>query len=256
MLAMYNTRASIESFARSCFSYALQEKLPLYFGTKNTILKQYDGLFKDVFAEIYEKEFENKFKAQGLFYEHRLIDDLVATMIKSHGGYIMALKNYDGDVISDIVAQGYGSLGLMTSVLVCPDGKTTLSEAAHGTVTRHFRAHQRGEKTSTNPIASIFAWSRALTNRGKLDNNERLLAFAQALEEAVISAVEHGEMSKDLAVCVYNTDKPPKGSFLHTDELIDRIADRLRDRLSKVVEVRYTVVSEPMVKSAVVSKDE
>jgi isocitrate dehydrogenase len=252
MLGMYNTLSSIESFARSCFSYALQEKLPLYFGTKNTILKQYDGMFKDTFARIYKNEYETQFKQHGLFYEHRLIDDLVATMIKSNGGYIMALKNFAGDVISDIVAQGYGSLGLMTSVLVCPDGKTTLSEAAHGTVTRHYRAHQRGEKTSTNPIASIFAWSRALANRGRLDGNERLIAFAQVLEEAVISAVEHGEMSKDLAVCVYHDEKPPKNSYLLTDELIDRIADRLKHKLARPLEQKHQAVFEPLESSAVV----
>ncbi|KAF4741015.1 Isocitrate dehydrogenase [NADP], mitochondrial precursor (Oxalosuccinate decarboxylase), partial [Perkinsus olseni] len=190
VMGMYNTKRSIESFARCCFTYALGQGMPLYFSSKNTILKVYDGVFKDVFQQLYDNEYKDQFEKAGLWYEHRLIDDMVAQAIKSKGGFVWACKNYDGDVQSDIVAQGYGSLGLMTSILVCPDGKTVLSEAAHGTVTRHFRAYQRGEKTSTNPIASIFAWSRALNQRAILDNNSRLRHFAQALEDACIESVE------------------------------------------------------------------
>ena len=236
IMGMYNTRRSITNFARCCFNYALQEKKVLYFSSKNTILKAYDGLFKDIFAEMYLKEFKGKYEAAGIWYEHRLIDDMVAQAVKSKGGFVWACKNYDGDVQSDIVAQGYGSLGLMTSILVCPDGKTTLSEAAHGTVTRHFRQWQKGEKTSTNPIASIFAWSRALNQRGILDGNARLRAFSHSLEEACIQSVENGEMSKDLACCVYGTDKPPSDKYLPTDKLIDSIAHRLGDSLNKRTE--------------------
>jgi isocitrate dehydrogenase len=236
IMGMYNTRRSITNFARCCFNHALQEKMPLYFSSKNTILKAYDGTFKDIFAEMYLKDFKAKFEAAGIWYEHRLIDDMVAQAVKSKGGFVWACKNYDGDVQSDIVAQGYGSLGLMTSILVCPDGKTTLSEAAHGTVTRHYRQWQKGVKTSTNPIASIFAWSRAMNQRGILDNNARLRAFAHSLEEACIHSVENGEMSKDLACCVFGTDKPPADKYLPTEELIDCMAHRLADSLSKRTE--------------------
>ena len=228
ILGMYNTKRSIENFARCCFSYALQENMPLYFSSKNTILKQYDGLFKDVFADLYETEYRVQFEKKGLRYEHRLIDDMVAQAIKSNGGFVWACKNYDGDVQSDIVAQGYGSLGLMTSILVCPDGKTTLSEAAHGTVTRHFREWQKGKPTSTNPIASIFAWTGAMNRRGVLDDNQNLVQFAKKLEKTVIESVEDGKMSKDLAGCVHHTNSPPSGSYLTTEKLIDAFADRLR----------------------------
>merc|ERR1719473_1927151 len=202
MMGMYNTRASIRNFALCCFSYAYQQGMPLYFSSKNTILKQYDGVFKDMFQEIYDSEFQEKFKAKGLWYEHRLIDDMVAQAIKSRGGFVWACKNYDGDVQSDIVAQGYGSLGLMTSVLMSPDGSVE-SEAAHGTVTRHYRVHQQGKETSTNPIASIFAWTRGLMHRAKLDENENLLNFCKTLENVCIKSIENGQMTKDLALCIH-----------------------------------------------------
>lgn len=202
LLGMYNTDASIRDFALSCFEYALQKKWPLYLSTKNTILKKYDGRFKDIFQEIYEKEYKQKFEELGIWYEHRLIDDMVAFAMKTSGGFIWACKNYDGDVQSDSIAQGFGSLGLMTSVLVAPDGKTIEAEAAHGTVTRHFRLHQQGKETSTNPIASIFAWTRGLAHRAKLDNNDALLKFTQNLEEACVECVENGFMTKDLALCI------------------------------------------------------
>lgn len=202
-MAMYNTDESITDFAKACFEYALQRGMPLYMSTKNTILKAYDGRFKDIFEAMYESEFKAKYEAAGLWYEHRLIDDMVAYCLKSEGGFVWACKNYDGDVQSDTVAQGYGSLGLMTSVLLCPDGKTIEAEAAHGTVTRHYRVHQKGGETSTNPIASIFAWSRGLAHRAKLDGNERLAGFATALEAAVIGTVEAGFMTKDLALLIH-----------------------------------------------------
>lgn len=205
-MGMYNTDESITDFAESCFNYALNRKMPLYLSTKNTIMKIYDGRFKNIFEEIYTKKYEQEFKKLGIWYEHRLIDDMVAQMIKSEGGFIWACKNYDGDVQSDVVAQGYGSLGLMTSVLVGPNDVVE-SEAAHGTVTRHYRQHQKGEETSTNSIASIFAWTRGLMHRAKLDNNAELLKFAELLEKEVIGAVEDGIMSKDLAMLVYNTNK-------------------------------------------------
>lgn len=201
-LGMYNTKDSIIGFARACFAYSLDRQLPLYLSTKNTILKAYDGMFKDIFQEIYEREYEDKYKAAKLFYEHRLIDDMVAHMIKSDGGFVWATKNYDGDVQSDILAQGYGSLGLMTSVLMCSDGKTIESEAAHGTVTRHYRQHQQGIQTSTNPIASIFAWTKGLAHRGKLDNNQELIKFCENLEKACIFTVESGKVTKDLAIAI------------------------------------------------------
>ena len=201
-MAMYNTDESIKEFDNSSFNYALQKGWPLYLSTKNTILKKYDGRFKDIFAEIYQREFKAKFEAQKIWYEHRLIDDMVAYAMKSEGGFVWACKNYDGDVQSDSVAQGFGSLGLMTSVLVCPDGETIESEAAHGTVTRHFRMHQKGQETSTNPIASIFAWTRGLLHRAKLDKNKSLETFANALEAVCVETIESGFMTKDLALCV------------------------------------------------------
>jgi isocitrate dehydrogenase len=198
-MGMYNFDDSIKDFARASLNYGLIRNYPVYLSTKNTILKAYDGRFKDIFQEIYEKEFKTEFESKGLTYEHRLIDDMVATALKWEGGYVWACKNYDGDVQSDTVAQGFGSLGLMTSVLMTPDGKTVESEAAHGTVTRHYRQHQKGEPTSTNPIASIFAWTGGLVHRGKLDNNKELAAFARTLEDACIKTVESGLMTKDLA---------------------------------------------------------
>ena len=202
-MAMYNTDASIEDFARSSMEYALERRVPLYLSTKNTILKEYDGRFKDIFQRIYvDEHYKEKFEKAGLWYEHRLIDDMVAQAMKSEGGFVWACKNYDGDVQSDSVAQGYGSLGLMTSVLVCPDGKTVEAEAAHGTVTRHYRMHQQGKETSTNPIASIFAWTRGLEHRAKLDGNIRLSGFAKALEEVCVETIEAGFMTKDLALCI------------------------------------------------------
>ena len=198
-MGMYNFDESIKDFARASLNYGLIRNYPVYLSTKNTILKAYDGRFKDIFQEIYEKEFKTEFEAKGLTYEHRLIDDMVATALKWEGGYVWACKNYDGDVQSDTVAQGFGSLGLMTSVLMTPDGKTVESEAAHGTVTRHYRQHQKGEPTSTNPIASIFAWTGGLVHRGKLDNNKELTTFARTLEDACIKTVESGLMTKDLA---------------------------------------------------------
>jgi isocitrate dehydrogenase len=198
-MGMYNFDDSIKDFARASLNYGLIRNYPVYLSTKNTILKAYDGRFKDIFQDIYEKEFKTEFEAKGLTYEHRLIDDMVATALKWEGGYVWACKNYDGDVQSDTVAQGFGSLGLMTSVLMTPDGKTVESEAAHGTVTRHYRKHQKGEPTSTNPIASIFAWTGGLVHRGKLDNNKELTAFARTLEESCIKTVESGLMTKDLA---------------------------------------------------------
>lgn len=205
-MGIFNTDESINSFAHACFKYALERKYPLYVTTKNTILKTYDGKFKTIFEGLYTSTYKNDFESQKLEFEHKLIDDMVAYSVKSEGGYVWACKNYDGDVQSDFVAQGYGSLGLMTSVLFSPDGYI-LTEAAHGTVTRHFRVHQKGGETSTNSIASIFAWTRGLHYRGKIDNNAKLLNFAETLEKSVIQAVEEGFMTKDLAICVYNTTK-------------------------------------------------
>ncbi|BCK58475.1 NADP-dependent isocitrate dehydrogenase [Nocardia wallacei] len=202
VMGMYNFKKSIEDFARASLNYGLQQNYPVYMSTKNTILKAYDGMFKDTFQEIYETEFKNEFDAAGLTYEHRLIDDMVASALKWEGGYVWACKNYDGDVQSDTVAQGFGSLGLMTSVLLTPDGRTCEAEAAHGTVTRHYRQHQQGKPTSTNPIASIFAWTRGIAHRGKLDNTPEVIGFAQTLEDVVIKTVEDGQMTKDLALLV------------------------------------------------------
>lgn len=229
-MSMYNTDESIYGFARSCFNMALQKSWPLYLSTKNTILKKYDGRFKDIFEEVYQNEFKEQFKEQGIVYEHRLIDDMVASALKWDGGFIWACKNYDGDVQSDTVAQGFGSLGLMTSVLVTPDGKTLESEAAHGTVTRHYRQHQQGKKTSTNPIASIFAWTRGLEHRGKLDGNTELIKFANTLEEVCISTVESGKMTKDLALCIHAGDLKPE-HYLNTEEFLEALDTELRSRL-------------------------
>ncbi len=226
-LAMYNTDESITGFARSCFNTALTKKWPLYLSTKNTILKKYDGRFKDIFEEIYVKEFKTQMDAAGITYEHRLIDDMVASALKWSGNFVWACKNYDGDVQSDTVAQGFGSLGLMTSVLITPDGKTMESEAAHGTVTRHFRLHQQGKPTSTNPIASIFAWTRGLEHRAKLDGNPALDNFAKNLEKVCIETVESGKMTKDLAVCIYG-DKVTQDQYLNTEVFLDAIDSNLK----------------------------
>ncbi|MGI3778000.1 MAG: NADP-dependent isocitrate dehydrogenase [Janthinobacterium lividum] len=221
-MGMHNTRASIEGFARASFNYGLTRDFPVYLSTKNTILKAYDGLFKDIFQDVFDAEFRERFAAAGLTYEHRLIDDMVASALKWSGGYVWACKNYDGDVQSDIVAQGFGSLGLMTSVLLSPDGQTVESEAAHGTVTRHFREHQRGRETSTNPIASIFAWTRGLSYRGRFDATPDVTAFADTLERVCIETVESGAMTKDLAVLV-----GPEQPWMNTQAFLDRIDQRL-----------------------------
>ncbi|KAJ9624911.1 NADP-dependent isocitrate dehydrogenase [Taxawa tesnikishii (nom. ined.)] len=226
----YNTDESIAGFAHASFKLALSKKMPLYMSTKNTILKKYDGRFKDIFQEIYEKEYKAEFEKAGTWYEHRLIDDMVAQMIKSEGGYVMALKNYDGDVQSDVVAQGFGSLGLMTSVLITPDGKTFEAEAAHGTVTRHFREHQKGNPTSTNPIASIFAWTRGLAKRGELDSTPEVVKFAESLEEACVHVVDkQGIMTKDLALAM---GKKGKNDYVTTGEYLDAVEKRMKAVLS------------------------
>jgi isocitrate dehydrogenase len=222
-LGMHNTRASIEGFARACFNYGLMRGYPVYLSTKNTILKAYDGMFKDVFQEVFDTEFKDRFAAAGLTYEHRLIDDMVACALKWEGGYVWACKNYDGDVQSDVVAQGFGSLGLMTSVLLSPDGRTVESEAAHGTVTRHYREHQKGRKTSTNPIASIFAWTRGLAYRGKFDGTPDVTAFAETLEKVCIETVEAGYMTKDLAVLI-GKDQP----WLTTEDFLAKLDENLK----------------------------
>ncbi|MDC0642427.1 NADP-dependent isocitrate dehydrogenase [Candidatus Pelagibacter sp.] len=226
-LSMYNLDKSIEDFARSCFSYGLMKKWPVYMSTKNTILKQYDGRFKDIFQEIFEKEYKANFDKNNLTYEHRLIDDMVACAMKWSGKYIWACKNYDGDVQSDTMAQGYGSLGLMTSTLLTPDGKVMEAEAAHGTVTRHYRMHQQGKETSTNPIASIFAWTRGLAHRGKLDNNNELIEFAHTLERVCIECVENGAMTKDLAILI-----GPSSKYLTTNQFLDEIDGSLKKKLN------------------------
>lgn len=230
-MAMYNTDESIRGFAYASFNMALAKKWPLYLSTKNTILKQYDGRFKDIFNEIYIAEFRDKFNELGITYEHRLIDDMVASALKWHGNFVWACKNYDGDVQSDTVAQGFGSLGLMTSVLITPDGKTMEAEAAHGTVTRHYREYQQGHKTSTNPIASIFAWTRGLAHRGKLDNNHELIKFANSLEEVCIKTVESGKMTKDLALCVHGNGVQ-KDHYLHTEDFLEAINVNLKSLLA------------------------
>ena len=226
-LAMYNTDESIKGFAHSCFNMALTKKWPLYFSSKNTILKKYDGRFKDIFQDIYENDYKKKFESLGITYEHRLIDDMVASALKWNGDFIWACKNYDGDVQSDTVAQGFGSLGLMTSVLITPDGKTMEAEAAHGTVTRHFRMHQQGKPTSTNPIASIFAWTRGLGHRGKLDNNPDLIHFCNTLEKVCVETVESGKMTKDLAVCIHG-EKVSNDNYLTTENFLDAIDSNLK----------------------------
>ena len=230
-LAMYNTDESIYGFARSCMNQALDKKWPLYLSTKNTILKQYDGRFKDIFQEVFENEFKEKFSAAGITYEHRLIDDMVAAAMKWSGGYVWACKNYDGDVQSDTVAQGFGSLGLMTSVLITPDGKTMEAEAAHGTVTRHFRMHQQGKPTSTNPIASIFAWTRGLAFRGKLDHTPELIRFAETLEKVCIETIESGKMTKDLALIIYDKDLKNE-HYLTTEAFLEAINQNLISELN------------------------
>ena len=232
-LTMYNTDESIRGFAHSCFNMALSKKWPLYLSTKNTILKKYDGRFKDIFEEIYNADYKAKFVAAGIVYEHRLIDDMVASALKWNGNFVWACKNYDGDVQSDTVAQGFGSLGLMTSVLVTPDGKTMEAEAAHGTVTRHYRDHQNGKPTSTNPIASIFAWTRGLAFRGKLDNNKELINFCDALEQVCVETVESGKMTKDLAVCIYGNKVNHGEHYLYTEEFLSALDTNLKAKLGK-----------------------
>jgi isocitrate dehydrogenase len=226
-MAMYNLDASIIDFARACFNYGLSRNYPVYLSTKNTILKAYDGRFKDLFQEIFDAEFADQFAAAGIVYEHRLIDDMVASALKWEGGYVWAAKNYDGDVQSDTVAQGFGSLGLMTSVLTTPDGKIVEAEAAHGTVTRHYRRHQKGEPTSTNPIASIFAWTRGLAHRAKLDGNDKLATFADTLEDVVIKTVEGGQMTKDLARLI-----GPDQDWLTTEQFLEALDENLTARLA------------------------
>ena len=229
-MAMYNTDESIYGFARSSFQMALNKNYPLYMSTKNTILKAYDGRFKDIFQEVYENEFKEEFKKAGLTYEHRLIDDMVAAAMKWNGGFVWACKNYDGDVQSDTVAQGFGSLGMMSSVLITPDGKTVEAEAAHGTVTRHYRQHQQGNETSTNPIASIFAWTRGLAHRGTLDNNQELVDFCNKLEQVCIQTVQGGEMTKDLALLVYGSDMQ-RDNWLTTKDFLDALKRNLEKAL-------------------------
>jgi isocitrate dehydrogenase len=231
-LAMYNTDESIKGFARSCFNQAMMKKWPLYLSTKNTILKKYDGRFKDIFEEIYQTEFKGRMDTLGITYEHRLIDDMVASALKWNGNFVWACKNYDGDVQSDTVAQGFGSLGLMTSSLITPDGKTMEAEAAHGTVTRHYRMHQEGKPTSTNPIASIFAWTQGLAFRGTLDGNKELVKFCEALEAVCIETVESGKMTKDLAVCIYG-NSVGKENYLTTEDFLNAIDTNLKAKLGK-----------------------
>jgi len=232
-LSMYNTKESISGFAHSSFQVGLSKKWPVYLSTKNTILKKYDGLFKDIFQKIYENNYKTKFEKAGIWYEHRLIDDMVAQVLKSNGGFVWSCKNYDGDVQSDIIAQGYGSLGLMTSVLVCPDGKTVEAEAAHGTVTRHWRFWQQGKETSTNPIASIFAWTRGLMHRAKLDENDQLLKFCQTLENVCIKSIENGQMTKDLALCIHGKNLK-REHYIETVEYMETLALNLNTALKSL----------------------
>ncbi len=232
-MAMYNTDESIYGFARACFNQAIAKKWPLYLSTKNTILKKYDGRFKDIFEEVYQNEFKAKYAEAGITYEHRLIDDMVASALKWNGNFVWACKNYDGDVQSDTVAQGFGSLGLMTSTLITPDGKVMEAEAAHGTVTRHFREHQKGNRTSTNPIASIFAWTRGLEFRGQLDNNQALIHFSKALEEVCVETVESGIMTKDLAVCVHGNKVKHGDHYVYTEEFLDALDSNLQKKLAQ-----------------------
>ena len=230
-MSMYNIESSIFGFARSCMNRALDKGWPLYFSTKNTIMKAYDGRFKDIFQEVFDNEFKDKFEAAGITYEHRLIDDMVAAAMKWSGGFVWACKNYDGDVQSDTVAQGFGSLGLMTSTLVTPDGEIMEAEAAHGTVTRHYRQHQQGKETSTNPMASIFAWTRGLAHRGKLDNNQPLIDFCQTLEAVCIETIESGKMTKDLALLIHK-EKLSESHYLTTQKFLDAIKENLETKLS------------------------
>ena len=232
-MGMYNVEESIRGFAHSCFNVALNKKWPLYLSTKNTILKKYDGRFKDIFEEIYQADYKAKYLAAGIVYEHRLIDDMVASALKWNGSFVWACKNYDGDVQSDSVAQGFGSLGLMTSVLITPDGKIMEAEAAHGTVTRHFRDHQAGKPTSTNPIASIFAWTRGLEFRGKLDNNQDLIHFSQTLEKVCVETVESGKMTKDLAICAFGNKVNHGEHYLYTEEFLSALDENLKLALNK-----------------------
>ncbi|KAK3777365.1 hypothetical protein RRG08_014111 [Elysia crispata] len=231
-MGMYNTDKSITDFANSSFQFALQKGWPLYLSTKNTIMKKYDGRFKDIFQDIYEKQYRKDFEAKGIWYEHRLIDDMVAYCMKSDGGFVWACKNYDGDVQSDSVAQGFGSLGMMTSVLVCPDGKTVEAEAAHGTVTRHFRFHQQGKETSTNSIASIFAWTRGLAHRAKLDSNTELAKFAANLEAVCVETIESGIMTKDLAICIKGLSNVTRADYQETFEFLDSLAENLTKKMA------------------------
>lgn len=230
-MCMYNTDESIKGFAHSCFKMALSKGWPLYLSTKNTILKKYDGRFKDIFQEIFENDYKASFDAAGIVYEHRLIDDMVASALKWNGNFVWACKNYDGDVQSDTVAQGFGSLGLMTSVLITPDGNTMEAEAAHGTVTRHYREHQAGKPTSTNPIASIYAWTRGLAFRGKLDNNPALIRFSEALEEVCVETVESGKMTKDLAVIIHGNKVNHGEHYLYTEEFLEALNQGLKEKL-------------------------
>ena len=230
-MSMYNIESSIFGFARSCMNRALDKGWPLYFSTKNTIMKAYDGRFKDIFQEVFDNEFKDKFEAAGITYEHRLIDDMVAAAMKWNGGFVWACKNYDGDVQSDTVAQGFGSLGLMTSTLVTPNGEIMEAEAAHGTVTRHYRQHQKGKETSTNPMASIFAWTRGLAHRGKLDNNQALIDFCQNLEAVCIQTIESGKMTKDLALLIHKEDLN-ESHYLTTQKFLDAIKENLETKLN------------------------
>lgn len=230
-MGMYNTDESIRGFANACFNMAMSKKWPLYLSTKNTILKKYDGRFKDIFQEIYEADYKKKFESLGITYEHRLIDDMVAAALKWNGNFVWACKNYDGDVQSDTVAQGFGSLGLMTSTLITPDGKTMEAEAAHGTVTRHYRQHQAGKATSTNPIASIFAWTRGLAFRGKLDGNQKLIDFCHTLENICVETVESGKMTKDLALCIHGKDLN-ESHYLNTQQFLEALDENLKAKLS------------------------
>lgn len=232
-MAMYNTDESISEFANSCFRYALSRKLPMYLSTKNTILKFYDGRFRDIFQSIYDQKYKDQFKATNIWYEHRLIDDVVAQVLKSSGGFVWACKNYDGDVQSDTVAQGFGSLGMMTSVLISADGSTVEAEAAHGTVTRHYRLHQAGKSTSTNPIASIFAWTRGFSHRSKLDHNSQLEHFSQTLERVCVETIESGHMTKDLAICIKGSTGVSEMDYLSTENFIDTLARNLESAFSK-----------------------
>jgi isocitrate dehydrogenase len=231
-LGMYNTEESIIGFAHACFNQALMKKWPLFLSTKNTILKQYDGRFKDIFEDIYQRDYKARFEAAGIYYEHRLIDDMVASALKMNGNFVWACKNYDGDVQSDTVAQGFGSLGLMTSTLVTPDGKVMEAEAAHGTVTRHYRQHQQGKPTSTNPVASIFAWTRGLEFRGKLDGNNELIHFCHTLEQVCVDVIESGKMTKDLAICIHGNKVNHGEHYLYTEEFLSALDTELAKRLS------------------------